>query len=398
MDPQQLFAHPNALAKHYSRFRVQERLLLTGHSHQAWPDVGFEAQQQAWLDAAEFVDDKWSRAFEKAEAVQEGFRRLLGEPDADIALGPNTHELVLRFLSALDWRTRSQIITTDGEFHSIRRLVERLGEEPGVDVIRIPVDDPATLADRLAQRVSDRTLAVLCSSVMFQSARIVPELPVVAQACLHHGSAFLIDAYHQLNVVPFHPIGLEHAFVVGGGYKYCQLGEGVCFLRIPRDCTFRPITTGWFTEFDCLSSSRSNKVRYGEGSARFAGATYDPVSNYRAAAVFGFFREQHLTPEFLRAVSQHQIKLLAEEFDRLDLDPRMIRRDEKISLDQIAGFLVLHSEDAESIYRQLHQRGVLADFRGHALRLGPAPYLCDRQLVQAMGLLGDVCRSRASMG
>ena len=28
------------------------RLLLTGHSHQAWPDCGFAAQQRAWLDAA----------------------------------------------------------------------------------------------------------------------------------------------------------------------------------------------------------------------------------------------------------------------------------------------------------------------------------------------------------
>ena len=46
----------NPLASHYSRFHVAERLLLTGHSHQAWPDVSFDAQQQAWLDAAEFVD------------------------------------------------------------------------------------------------------------------------------------------------------------------------------------------------------------------------------------------------------------------------------------------------------------------------------------------------------
>ena len=38
---------PTALARHYTRFRVAERVLLTGHSHQAWPDVGFAAQQQA---------------------------------------------------------------------------------------------------------------------------------------------------------------------------------------------------------------------------------------------------------------------------------------------------------------------------------------------------------------
>ena len=31
----------------------------------------------------------------------QGFRRLLDDPDGDIALGQNTHELVTRLLSAL---------------------------------------------------------------------------------------------------------------------------------------------------------------------------------------------------------------------------------------------------------------------------------------------------------
>ena len=86
------------LATHYSRFRVSERLLLTGHSHQAWPDVGFEAQQWAWLDAAEFVDDKWDRAAAQAALVRAGFARLLGDVPGNIALGQNTHELVTRWL------------------------------------------------------------------------------------------------------------------------------------------------------------------------------------------------------------------------------------------------------------------------------------------------------------
>ncbi|MGE3404736.1 MAG: kynureninase, partial [Vicinamibacterales bacterium] len=90
-----------ALAPHYRRFRVAERILLTGHSHQAWPDVAFDGQQQAWLDAAEFVDGKWARAAEKATAVKAGYARLLGDKPEHLALGANTHELVIRWLSAL---------------------------------------------------------------------------------------------------------------------------------------------------------------------------------------------------------------------------------------------------------------------------------------------------------
>ena len=61
---------PNALAPHYSRFRVADRLLLTGHSHQAWPDVALEGQLEAFTDAAEAVDTKWERAFRRADQVR----------------------------------------------------------------------------------------------------------------------------------------------------------------------------------------------------------------------------------------------------------------------------------------------------------------------------------------
>jgi kynureninase len=392
MHPASLYVTPNALAPDYSRFRVSERLLLTGHSHQAWPDVGFAAVQQAWQDAAEFVDDKWGRVFEQVDRVQRGYARLLNEPDADIAIDGNTLELVVRFVSALPRRTRPRLVATDGEFHTLRRLLDRLAEEDGVEVVRVPASPADTLAERLAAVVDDRTAAVFCSTVLFQTGRIVPGLPDLATACAKHGAELLLDAYHHMNVVPFNPVGLERAFVVGGGYKYCQLGEGVCFVRIPKDCPLRPITTGWFTEFDSLATGAAG-VGYGRGGMRFAGATFDPTSVYRAAAVFDYFRDRGLTPERLREVSQHQVRLLAERFDALDLDPAVARRDRAVPLDQVGGFLVLWSPRAGELSRRLKAEGVWTDARGDALRLGPAPYLSDAQLIDAVERLGRVGRT-----
>jgi kynureninase len=239
--------------------------------------------------------------------------------------------------------------------------------------------------------VDDRTSAVFCSSVLFQSARIVPGLPFLAEACAKHGAELLIDAYHHLNVVPFDLHGLERAYIVGGGYKYCQLGEGACFLRVPKDCTLRPIATGWYSEFDALATTTPGHVGYGRGGMRFAGATFDPTSYYRAATVFAFFHERGLTPELLREVSQHQVGLLAERFDSLDLDPKLIHRDRAVPLNQIGGFLVLWSEHAGEIAHHLKEAGVWTDYRGQALRLGPAPYLCDAQLIAAIERLANVC-------
>src|SRR5262249_48911334 len=153
-------------------FHVAERLLFTGHSHQAWPDVSFDAQQQAWLDAAEFVDEKWERAAGQAACVQDGFRRLLNDPHGDIALGQNTHELVTRLLSGLPLQARPRLVTTDGEFHTIRRQLDRLAEY-GLPIVKVSARPADTLAERLASSVDDRTACVLVSSVLFETAEIV---------------------------------------------------------------------------------------------------------------------------------------------------------------------------------------------------------------------------------
>lgn len=395
IDPASLYGAPNALAPHYTRFRVTERLLLTGHSHQAWPDVGFAAQERAWLDAAELVDDKWDRAFAVADRVRAGYARLLDDPGGDIALGTSTHDLVVRFLSALPLTSRPRLVTTDGEFHTVRRQLDRLSEE-GIEVVRVPSRPVAQVAERLAKMVTDRTAAVLVSAVLYDNAHIVPNLGLALDACRRLGVALLVDAYHALNVVPFslkHE-GLEDAFVVGGGYKYCQLGEGNAFLRVPKDCALRPVVTGWFSEFALLAGGPSvGEVPYGSGPARFAGATYDPTSHYRAAAVFDFFEQQGLTPGLLREVSQHQVKLLAQEFDRLELSPEVINRDRRSApLDAIGGFLALRAPAAGAISAALKQRGVWTDYRGETLRLGPAPYLSDEQLRATLGALTDVVR------
>jgi len=386
---------PNALAAHYSRFDVANRLLLTGHSHQAWPDVAREAQLAAWDDAARLVDEKWERAFEQADRVRAGFASRLGCAPREVALGSSTHELLVRFLSALPLAARPRLVTTGGEFHTIRRQLDRLAEARVAEVARLPAEPADTLAERLAGAVDGRTAAVLVSSVLFESARIVPGLGALARACARAGAEMLVDAYHHVNVVPLElgPAGLAGAFVTGGGYKYCQLGEGNCFLRVPAASALLPVVTGWYGEFAALAERPGGAVPFGEGPARWAGATYDPVSHYRGARVFEFLDAHGLTPGFLREVSLHQVGRLAERFDALGLDPAAITRDRSSPRDAFAGFLALRAPRAGAISKRLRERGVWTDFRGDVLRLGPAPYLADDQLDAAVAALGEVAAS-----
>jgi len=338
------------------------------------------------------VDDKWSRAFEKANAVRDFYLQRLGDTQGEIALGTNTQELLVRWLSALPWREKNRIVTTDGEFHSMRRLLDRLNETD-VDVVQVSAHPVATLTDRLLAQVDDRTAAVMCSLVMFQSSEFVPNTGALAESLRQKGVPLLLDAYHLVNVIPFSmdDENLHDVFVVGGGYKYCQFGEGNCFLRVPKQCDWRPLVTGWYAEFATLDQAPGKQVQYGTGRWAFEGSTYDPTSHYRAASVIEFFQNQGFSVEVLRDISQAQLKFLTGELQQYEWP-----NDIELPSDDIAkrgGFLVIKTARASALVTALRAQNIFADSRGDSLRLGPAPYITAQQLKDAVRILHQVVLS-----
>ncbi len=124
---------PALLRPFYSSFLAPRgaarRILLTGHSHQAWPDVAREGLLEAFTVASEHVDDKWTAVFEAQDELRRHIAQRISCLPGEIAFAPNTHELVVRFLSALPLAKRPHIVTTTGEFHSAFRQLRRLAEE-----------------------------------------------------------------------------------------------------------------------------------------------------------------------------------------------------------------------------------------------------------------------------
>ncbi len=376
------------LAPHYSRFRVEERLLFTGHSHQAWPDVAREGLTEAYDVAARDVDAKWATAFARTQRLRAYLRGWYDDPDGRYCLGVNTHQLLVSWLSALDWHRRQRIVTTDGEFHSMARQLRRL-QELGVEVVALPSAAPEHLADGVEAALETPTTAVMMSRVFFETARVNPELGRIAELCRVRRVPLLIDDYHGTNVVPIslRNSQLTDCHLITGGYKYLQWGEGNCFLRFPADCPLRPAVTGWFAAFDTLSDAGDGPpVRY-DDEQRFAGATYDPCSQFRAARVADFFDEHGLTPAVLRAQVVSQVDRLRAGFLACDFDPAIIRLAHATPASEAGGFLALHSVHAAALCDRLRQRGVLTDARGEMLRFGPAPYTRAAQIDEAIEAL-----------
>jgi kynureninase len=378
-----------SLQPHYSKFNVANRLLFTGHSHQAWPDVAFDGVNKYMQLAAEDVDLKWEKAFEKTEILRNYLRTYYDDPDGLYCREQNTHVLLVSWLSSLDLKNKPKILTTDGEFHSLYRQLHRL-EEEGLTILRLNHQPSDRLYDEIKSNLDHKTSAVMLSRVYFESARINTKLKEIAELCRDYEVPLMIDDYHGTNVVPLsiRESGLEECYLMIGGYKYLQWGEANCFLRFPQDCRFRPVVTGWFSSFQTLDKPRNyGPVSFDEGDQRFATGTYDPVSQFRAAAVVRFFKEQELTPELLSNQYRAQVAYLRDLFSSLDIDKNQIRLTHEDPINQTGGFLSLTSEHARELRKMLLDLGIFTDARDRILRIGPAPYTTKSQCKQVIEAL-----------
>jgi kynureninase len=363
-------------------------VLLTAHSHQAWPDASLLGQLEAWHDAARLVDRKWERVFgELLPELRAGLAKRLGSSrPADLALAPNTHELVFRLASCFPWD--AAVVTTDGEFHSLRRQLRRLAED-GLRLIEVPHADAPGFADRFLDAVErERPAWVALSQVFFGSGRVVTDLPRILAALAERDTPVLVDTYHAFNVLPLDVDRWPgRVFVTGGGYKYAQHGEGVCWMLLPPDAgALRPRHTGWFADFAGLEGDQT-ALGYAPGGDGFFGSTFDPSGVYRAVHVLRFMDEAGLDVPTLRRASLARTALLIERFDTLELEAHGLRLVTPRADEARGGFLAIETPRAGELCEGLRARGIHTDHRGALLRLGPAPYTGGTELLRAMDTL-----------
>jgi kynureninase len=274
--------------------------------------------------------------------------------------------------------------------------------EEGTPVIRI--DSRAGAAgsgagavaggDAGASAVVDRALAALeahprailaLSLVFFETSELLPDLPRLLSAAHARSTPVIVDAYHAAHALPLDVASWPgEVFVVGGGYKYAEHGEGACWLHVPASADrLRPVHTGWFADFAGLEHAGGRAPGYATGGDRFLGSTFDPTAYYRALRVMEWMDREGLTVPVLRAHSLAQTQHL---IDRAGALPIATPRDPA----RRGGFVAFTHPRAIELVRRLSDHGVRADARGPYLRLGPAPYTTTTELDRALAVLATL--------
>lgn len=336
-----------------------ERLHFAAHSHHLWPDASHDGHLAAWADAAHMADHKWDLIMGSLWSDAQGhIASELSLPDpATISFSPNTHDFLLRIISAID-RAPVRILSTDGEFHSFRRQMARWVESGRVVWKAV---SPDAMANEAAKESYD---LIFASHVLFNSGKVIGIEPLAALA-RPEGPWVVIDGYHGFMAIPTDISKFaDRIFYLSGGYKYAMSGEGVCFLHAPPEFAPRPEITGWYAEFDDLALP-TGSVGYAPDGRRFLGSTFDPSGLYRFCAIRGMLEVEGLTTE---VISSHVTRLQQQFLSALKMTGMELLN--PLSGAPHARFLAFKGARAAELQEQLARHDVVTDVRGEVLRFG----------------------------
>ena len=371
--------------KYYSRFieanpNIQH---YASHAHHYWPDITRDATIQYWDDSALMVDDKWEYIFsQKIPSVQRLIARNLGLTKTDqIVFAPNTHELVFRLLSCFKPGQKISILTSDSEFYSFERQINRLLEDDLVEVTKVSTHPFDNFEERFIEKINEQKFdLIFLSQVFFNSGMVVKNIESIVKAVKNDDTIIAIDGYHGFMAVPTNLKSIEdRIFYIAGAYKYAQGGEGCCFMTIPHESVLKPFFTGWFAGFSSLATE-GGKTEYASNGYRFAGSTMDFAALYRLEAVLELFEKEQLTVDVIHNIIQ---KFQGNFLNHLlKIDHHYLTEKNILCVDyknhgHFYTFAMPSPEHAKALHDELKYNRIRTDFRGSRLRFGFGLYQND---------------------
>jgi selenocysteine lyase/cysteine desulfurase len=364
--------------KYYSKFleansNVQH---YACHSHHYWPDVTREAAIKYWDDSATYVDDKWTHIFSRRiPNTQKLIADVLNLSHPEqIVFAPNTHELVYRLLSCFRPDKKIKILSSDSEFYSFDRQVNRLAEENIIEIEKVSTHPFDNFETRILDLISKNDYdMIFLSHVFFNSGMILKDLGKIIRAVKNPETMIVIDGYHGFMAVPTDLKPFEdRIFYIAGAYKYAQGGEGCCFMASPKKTSHKPLYTGWFAGFSELASNGGNTA-YSNDGYRFAGSTMDFTALYRLEATLTLFKNEGLTTEVIHEYIQKLQKNFRNHL--LEIDHPLLCEKNIVSVDysnhgHFFAFALPSPEHTKKLHDELRARHIWTDYRGSRLRFG----------------------------
>ncbi len=336
-----------------------------------------------WATEGVVAWDTWLPEVANTAAVLED---IIQAPRGSMTMTQNVTNALAEVLSCLEFEApRNQIVHCAGEFPTVEYLLDAQ-RRIGAEVVRIG-DDPLVFpAEQLLAAISDRTVLVVLSHVLFRTAELVDVRPFVRKA-RERGALVVLDAYQSMGAVPFDVVELDVDFLVGGSVKWLCGGPGAGYLYVHPNIVDRlePRLAGWFSHARPFGFEPP-PIEYAPGIGRFVGGTPNIPAYYQAREGYRIVREVGV--EAIREKARGQTDLLIEgalaRGYTVNTPREFARRGNHVTVDV---------PQAQRVKEELIRRGFVIDYRpGAGIRIAPHFYNTDAECVAILEEIGDILK------
>ena len=344
--------------------RAEQRV---GQFHEDWHNYGASAWYETWMAR---INDLRSRV-----------ARMLGAAEREIALTHSTSTALSSIASAIDYSKRNRVVVAELDFPTVsyQWLVR-----PGIEVVRVPSRDGATVdPDAFAQAVDERT-AVVATGHVFYATGAIQDVARISQIAHNAGALCFIDGYQAVGQVPVDVKAIGADFYAGGPLKWLLGGPGLCYLYVRDELITRlePEITGWFAHRDQFAFD-GGRFEFKDDARRFELGT--PALHMVHCALGGQEIIDEVGVENIRTRNRALTEQVIERVRAAGFSVRAAGTSDARS----AIIMVAHPDPARAV-QHLASHNIIVDWRPGHVRFSPHFYNSEVELDQAIDRLVEV--------
>lgn len=316
-----------------------------------WTTLGASAWYEKWMG--------------EITALRGKVARLIGARPEEIAWAPSVSAALSSLASALDYRERDEVATSDLDFPTVPNQFQ---VKPGTTLRWAASPDGVRVPTEAWRGVVGPKTALVATSRVCYTTGYLQDMKAVGRVAHDAGARFLCDDYQASGVVPVDVRDMGCDFFVTGSLKWLLGGTGSCYLYVKRELIpeLEPTHTGWWAN-EHMFAFDLRKFSYWQDARRFEGGEVNMAGVAGANAGLDIVLE--IGPERLRRATEDLVRDLVERAE-----------DAKFAVGtphepaQRGGIVVLKMQDPAKATKVLAQERIVVDHRPGKLRVSPYFY------------------------
>ncbi len=334
--------------------------------HNDWHNFGASAWYETWTG--------------RTEELRTRVASMLGAEPSELAITHSTSSALSSIASALDYSKRNRVVVAELDFPTVsyQWLVR-----PGVEVVRVPSDDGATIdVQRFAAAIDERT-ALVATGHVFYATGAIQDVARIAGLAHAAGALCLIDGYQAVGQVPVdvHALGVDA--YAGGPLKWLLGGPGLCYLYVKSSLLSRlqPTITGWFAHRNQFAFDSAH-FEFKEDARRFEMGT--PALHMVHCALGGQEIIDEIGLPAIRKRNSQLTEMLIEQTRRAGFRLRTAP-----TPDTRSAIVMIAHPDPSGAVAHLAEHDIIVDWRPGHVRISPHFYNNEEELALVVRLLEE---------